>query len=390
MGERRTARTATTKVVTDINRTAVLDALEQSGPASRSGLRERTGLSPATVDRLCAALLEDGLIERCGVEKSSGGRPSTLFRFAGERRVIVAAEVTTHGPRGMLVGLDGTGSDRLRRPLPVGAEADERLEATLATIASLIEQAGRDERRVLGLALSVPGVVDGEGRVSNSEELGWRRLAIGSIVEHRFGLPCLVENDANAIAVGEWTHGVGSGTESLAALVLGTGVGAGLVVGGRLIRGAHSGAGEIGYLLTGRESLRNLYAQQGDLESRIGQVTARHRGDRRALATAEVLRAAAAGDRRATDLTTELLDYLALSAAAVATVLDPEVIVFAGRLPDDEAHLLHHLLTGLEQRLTGRIPLVPRIVLSALGDDAALVGVGELMARRTKGAVYLA
>ncbi|MEV6348697.1 ROK family transcriptional regulator [Actinoplanes sp. NPDC051851] len=351
-----TARTATTRVVTDINRTAVLDALEEHGPLTRSALRERTGLSPATVDRLCAALLDEGLIERAGAERSAGGgRPSTLFRFAGERRVIVTAAVSADGARGMLVGVDGSAGVRA-----YGKDAFD-------LIGELLERCREAQRAVLGVAVSVPGVVDAQGRVSNSEELGWQQFAVGSVVEHRFGLPCLVENDANAIALGEWAQGAGTGATSLVAVVLGIGVGAGLVDGGRLIRGSRAAAGEIGHLLSGRESFGRLFARTGDMESRIG---------------GEVARVLDAGGPAAD----EALDYLALSLGALASVFDPEVVVLSGVLPADTGGTVR----ALEQRLTGRIPFIPRIVTGRLGGDAALLGAGELMARRTKGSVYLA
>lgn len=380
------ARTATTRVVTDINRTAILDALAQHGPQTRTALRERTGLSPATVDRLCTALERQGLVVRAGVEKSSGGRPSTLFRFAGERRVIVTAEVTAHVSRGLLVGLDGSVSDRVERSYGPDADPDRRLDETLELVAALVRAARAGNRSCLGVALSVPGVVDDDGRVSNSAELGWERLAVGSIVEHRTGLPTLVENDANAIAVGEWTQGVGAGTDSLVSVVLGVGLGAGIVSQGRLVRGARAGAGEIGYLLAGRDAFDRLHTRQGDLESRIGALAARYQGERGPLGTAGLLDAAAAGDAAALPLADELLDYLSLSIAALTTVLDPEVVVLSGQLPRDTTWLLH----GVEGRLTGRIPFPPKVVVGALGADAPLLGVGELMARRTKGSVYLA
>ncbi|BCJ62283.1 ROK family transcriptional regulator [Micromonospora endophytica] len=385
MTSRTTARTATTRDVTEINRTAILDTLAQRGPLTRSALREHTGLSPATVERLCSALADAGIIERCGTEKSRGGRPSTLFRFAGERRVVVAASVSADSLRGVLVGVDGSHLDRTSRPVEPGTGPDARLQATLELIGELLDRARADQRVALGVALSVPGVVDDEGQVSNSAELGWQRLAVGAIVERRFELPCLVENDANAIALGEWTQGAGIGAESLASLVLGIGVGAGLVAGGRLIRGARAGAGEIGYLLTGRDSLGTLFAQHGDLESRINDTAARYRPDQRTSGAAGLLDAVATGDPQAGELAEVLLDYLALAVAALATVFDPEIVVLSGKLPRDPAGVVR----ALEHRLTGRIPLPPRVVCGQLGDDAPLVGVGELMARRTKGSVYL-
>ncbi|WP_454050083.1 ROK family protein [Cellulomonas sp. Marseille-Q8402] len=382
---RSAARTATTRTVTDINRTAVLDALSEHGPLSRAGLRRRTGLSPATIDRLCAALLEEQLVVRAGVERSSGGRPSTLLRFAGETRVIVAVEVTATGPRGMLMGLDGSRGDRLERGTPADADPTVRLDELLHLVGDLIARASAAGRTCLGVAVVVPGVVDAGGRVSNSAELGWQQLDVGSIVGHRFGLPTLVENDANAIAFGEWAHGSGEGVQSLVAVVLGVGVGSGIVSDGTLVRGARSGAGEIGYLVADRSAFGRVFARQGDLESRIGAVPARYPGDG-PLDAAGLLAAAAQGDPAATDLAAELLDHLAFAVIALATVIDPAVVVLHGRLPSDGGWVVHQL----EQRLAGRIPFPPTILRSRLGTDAALAGVGELMARRTKGSVYLA
>lgn len=383
---RSTARTATTRTVTDINRTAVLDALSTHGPLSRSALRRVTGLSPATIDRLCAALLEEQLVVRAGVERSSGGRPSTLLRFAGERRVIVTVEVTAAGPRGMLMGLDGSRTDRVDRVTPPHADPSARLDALLLLIEDLVARAADAGRACLGIAVVVPGVVDDRGRVSNSAELGWQQLDVGSIVGHRFGLPTLVENDANAIAFGEWTHGSGDGVRSLVAVVLGVGVGSGIVSDGTLVRGARSGAGEIGYLVADRSAFGRVFARQGDLESRIGAVPARYAGEGAPADAAALLAAAAAGDPRATDLAAELLDHLAFAVIALATVIDPAVVVLHGRLPADGDWVVRQL----EQRLAGRIPFPPTILRSGLGTDAALAGVGELMARRTKGSVYLA
>ncbi|MGN8244606.1 ROK family protein [Cellulomonas soli] len=383
---RNAARTATTRTVTDINRTAVLDALTAHGPLSRSDLRRVTGLSPATIDRLCAALLEEQLVVRAGVERSSGGRPSTLLRFAGERRVIVTVEVAAAGPRGMLMGLDGSRSDRRELPTPTGSDPNERLETLLTLIDDLLTSAKVAGRTCLGIAVVVPGVVDDRGRVSNSAELGWQQLDVGSIVGHRFGLPTLVENDANAIAFGEWAHGPGDGVQSLVALVLGVGVGAGIVSDGALVRGARSGAGEVGYLVTDRSAFGRVFARQGDLESRIGAVPARYTGPDAPTDAAGLLAAAAAGDPLATELAAELLDHLAFAVVALATVIDPAVVVLHGHLPADGDWVVRQL----ELRLAGRIPFPPTILRSGLGTDAALAGVGELMARRTKGSVYLA
>ena len=86
--KRRAPRTATTRHVTEINRTAILDVLREHGPLSRRDIQERTGLGSATIERLCSALIEEGAVELAGQVRPSVGRPSTLLRFASSARAI--------------------------------------------------------------------------------------------------------------------------------------------------------------------------------------------------------------------------------------------------------------------------------------------------------------
>jgi len=386
------SRTATTRTVTEINRTAILGALLTHGPLSRSQLKTETGLSPATIERLCAALLSERLIALDGLERSSGGRPSTLFRFAGDGRIVAAIEVTAGFVRGMLIDLDGlvVHDERVAFGAPGAPPSpDDRLTGTLALIDSFTHRATELAKPLLGIGIAVPGVAHRDtGRVSTSVELGWQDIALQSIVETRFGIPTHVENDANAIAVGEWAHGAGRNTQSLAAYVLGVGVGAGIVTEGQLLHGFRSGAGEIGYFLTDRSSLARFFAEQGDLESRmesIGSAYPVDAGARTRSPAGDLIAAAAAGDEQARALAGELFDYIALSCGALSTVLDPEVIILAGHLSAHSDYVIGEV-TG---RLVGRIPFPPRFVAGTLGDDAALVGVGEIITRQVRGFTFL-
>jgi glucokinase len=384
------SRTATTRTVPEINRTAILDALQRLGPLSRAQLKAETGLSPATIERLTSALLAEKLIAPGGLERSSGGRPSSLFRFAGEGRVVAAVEVTAGFVRGLLIDLEGTVVHDETLPYETPTTPDARLTGVVDIIALLQQQAVGQQKPLLGIGIAVPGVANqSTGRVSNSVELGWQDIALQSIIETRFGVPTSVENDANAIAVGEWAHGAGLGTQSLAAYVLGVGVGAGIVNNGELLHGFRSGAGEIGYFLTDRSSLARFFAEQGDLESRIDAIgTAFTPSDDRSgrSASADLVAAAAAGDPAASAAVAELFDYIALSCGALSTVLDPEIIVLGGHL---QAHS-DFVIEEVTSRLVGRIPFPPRFVAGTLGDTAALIGVGELITRQVRGFTFLA
>lgn len=385
-------RTATTRVVTEINRTAILDCLEENGPLSRKQIGAKTGLSSATVERLSAAMLAEGILAQEGVQQSSGGRPSNLLRAAGESRVIAAVDVARDRARGLLRDFARTTvvSDVVEfdiDPATGAVSASTRLAGTLALTKRLVEAAATEQRELLGIGVSVPGIVH-DGRVMNTVELGWRDIALESILTATTGLPVLVENDANAIAYGEWAYGAGRGAQSVASFLLGEGVGTGIVNNGEIYRGFRSAAGEVGFLFTGRAALARYFTDQGDLESAIAGV-ARGHGDA-ALAAPEAMQRllddAASKVPAAQAAADELFDLLAFSCGALATVLDPEVIVVAGHL----ARHSDHAIREISSRLVGRIPFPPKLVVGTLGDDGALFGVGEIITRQVKGSTYLA
>ena len=389
-------RTATTRVVTDINRTAILDALRANGPLSRRDIQRKTGLSPATVERLCAALLSEKAIVPDGYQRSSGGRPSSLYRYAGDARVVAAVEVSSARVRGRLVDLDGkvvhesiVEFSGAVWPDGPGA-ASIRLDETIAMVGTLVASAARIRKPCVGVGVIVPGIVHGrEGRITNAVELGWTDVSLGSILESSHRIPIVIENDANAIALGEWAKGAGVGAHSLASYVLGVGVGAGIVHDGAILRGYRSAAGEIGYLLTDRSGLGRLFTEQGDLESRIAAVARSYRPDQGASdpnPLAALLDDAADGQPLAVAAAGEIFDYIGLSCIALSTVLDPEVIVLGGHLTRQPAFAVDQV----SRRLVGRITFPPRVTVSKLGVDAALVGVSQLTITRVRDATYLA
>lgn len=377
-------RTATTRVVTEINRTAILDALREKGPLTRRGIQSATGLSPATVERLCVALANDRLIVPDGRERSSGGRPSVLYRHAGDSRVVAAVEIAAARVRGRLVDLDG----HVVHACDVGHDCEDAdssgvtslgVPATLTVIEQLLGHADRIHKPCVAIGVSVPGAVSApEGRVTNAAELGWRDVPLGDILRARHDTPVVIENDANAIGFGEWSDGVGENTDSLAALVLGYGVGAGIVNRGVVLRGHRSGAGEIGYLVADRGALSRLFTVQGDLESRIHVAM----GGR---PVGETLRRAAAGEEDAVHVAEAVFDYLGLACVALSAVVDPEVIVLAGHLVE----VRDYAIDQVRRRLVGRVGYPPRVVVARFGQDAALEGVARLAISRAVTATYL-
>lgn len=395
----RTSSTANAETVSRVNQTAILDALRQHGPLSRQEIGARTGLSAATVNRLTGHLLREGLIVADGHQPSTGGRPSILLRYSGRAHLVSVLHVGATRTEGALVDFDGGIVHRVQRPvvpdvLHAADRATIRLEEALSVVAELGAAADGRGQPSQAIGVAVPGVAGADGRVTWAPALDWREVPVGSLLSERTGLPVVVENDANVLAVGEHHRGAGRGVQDLVAVVLGTGIGTGIVTGGRLHRGSRAAAGEIGYMLLDRSSLARLFPGFGDLESRVGSAgltrQARERGiaapDGRPLTAADVFDLVRSGSVEARALLEETLDYVALAVANLCTVLDPELVVVGGEM-GGAADLI---TPGLRDRLVGRIPHVPRLAASELGDDAVIAGAAELATRLVSNSAYVA
>lgn len=405
---KRTRATATTSTLARVNQTAIIEALRESGALSRQQLGAKTGLSPATINRLTASLIEDGLVVPAGQEPSTGGRPSVLLRYAGSSRLVAAIQLRAETVTGILVDFDGKIVFRRSVTLGRGTQADvegdageraadqeRQLGKVFRLFDDLIATADSMGTPCLAVGIAVPGVVQQpEGVVGTMPEFGWTGVPFGTLLRERTDLPVVVENDANALAYGELHNGAGRGLSSLVALFLENGLGAGIVANGELHRGARAEAGEIGYLLMERSSLERSYDARGDLEDRIGSLALTKRARERgmpipasgSLTAEDVFELARDGNPDAKELADEILDMVAIAVAALVIVLDPELVVVGSSFVGSS----DLVIPGIQERLRGRIIRVPRIEPATHREDAVLLGAAELAAAEVNGFAYLA
>ncbi|QWZ10124.1 ROK family transcriptional regulator [Nocardioides panacis] len=381
--------TATTRTVSTINQGAIIQALRDHGPLPRVRIGELTGLSPATVNRLTTALIKRKLIVQDGQEPSTGGRPSVILRYTGGPRVVSSIHLRGDRVIGGLVDFDGNLIERQERLFSAesgGAstpDVDHRLEIVASLLSGLLALADRLGTPCLSVGVSVPGVVaEPDGRIGPLPELGWPELPLGEFLRSHTDLPLTIENDANALAYGEYRRGAGIGTSNMVAVLLDNGMGAGIISKGALHRGQHFEAGEIGYLLMERSSLRRSYGTLGDLEDRVGSAAltrsahARGLGTRdNALLTAhDIIQLAQTNNPIAREMADEILDMVSMAVGALSVILDPEIIVVGSGITagaDD-------IIPQIQGRLSGRILRVPGLVPSTLGEDGVLLGAAEL------------
>ncbi|MDX2594699.1 ROK family transcriptional regulator [Streptomyces sp. WI03-4A] len=235
------------------NAALVLDLLRTAGAPgiSRLELAERTGLTPQAVSKITARLRDEGFAAEAGRRASTGGKPRTVLRLVPEAGHAVGVHLDRDELRAVLVDLDGTVVGQRRGPLDLGAGA----EAVLGVLAGVVEELvaevlGGDglatAGSLLGVGVALPGPLDHARGVLHRVTgfPAWEGFALRDTLTGRLGVPVVVDKDTNAAALGLSVAGEGG---SFAYLHLGTGLGAGLVIGGHVHRGARTGAGEFGH-----------------------------------------------------------------------------------------------------------------------------------------------
>ena len=366
------------------NARGLLRLLQTHNPCSKADLVRHSGLSAPTVSSGIAHLDALGLIEHLGDGESSGGRPPGLLRFNTRHGSVAAVDIGGTRVRLMLADLGGNPLAHTSFLLAPGQKTPEAIAALIANaVRSMCRDTATPLRKLLHLTAGAPGITNAaSGIVLAAPNLDqWVEVPLRQLLERATALPCLVDNDTNLAALGESWRGAARNVDSFVFIALGTGVGAGIFLNGRLHRGAHWSAGEIGYLgVPGKKRAAMNVRELGQLEQVIGgpgiEAEWRRRLEKRNpdtglldLRASQIFDRAAAGDRQATDLLGWVAAILAEAIADIAVLLNPEVVVLGGGVG---AHPeLCRVTAALLQR---HVFAQPSLRSSALGTDAQLHG----------------
>lgn len=361
----------------------VLRLVRDGRAATRAELMDATGLSRSTVMQRLGLLLAAGLlVEQPDGGRSSGGRRPSTLAFNPRMGVILAADLGA--AHGRLAVCDLAGEVLAEREAPIRiADGPEPVLAWVgASFDTLLGEAGRTAGEVLALAVGVPGPVDPvAGRPSRPPLMpGWDDHPVADALAERFGAPVLLERDVNAMALGE--HRLHrAGEPDMVFVKVATGIGAGVMAGGELLRGSHGRAGDIGHLraITPSEALCTC-GNRGCVAALASgsAVASRLAEDGLDVASIDdVVRLVRAGDARATHHVREAGRVLGGALAAVVGVVAPTSLVVGGELAE-AAPLLAGIRESVYQRSSPLATRELRIVPSRLGRRAGVVGVTTL------------
>jgi predicted NBD/HSP70 family sugar kinase len=235
--------------VGDAAKTQLLAAILSAGTISRAQLSERTGLSPSRVTKVVAPLLESGVIEEVAIVGTDGpGRPRRMLAVRRQRSAVVGIKLAPTLVTGVLTDMDSRVLARADRKLST-PKPDVAMHAMRQVCEELRAHPAADRIPTVGIGVGVGGHVDSQlGVCVHSGIMGWDDVAIADRLRAETGLPVVVNNDVNTLAVAEQWFGKGRGVRSFAVVTMGLGIGCGLVLNDRLHVGASGLAGELGHL----------------------------------------------------------------------------------------------------------------------------------------------
>ncbi|TQL67955.1 putative NBD/HSP70 family sugar kinase [Nocardioides albertanoniae] len=363
------------------NRSQVLELLARSAPVSRADLAQQTGLSRSTVSSIVQELLGSGEIVEttAGALPRGGGRPPSLLTVNGSPGTRVGVDIGHRHVRVAIADLAGARlADREIR-LDADNSAVETIDRAAALVRECLAEAGIDPKtdRILGVGMGIPGPVDPHGGIVVSPILAnWMDLAPGDELARRLGVPVRVENDANLGALAEFAQGAAREVDDVIYVKASSGIGAGLILAGKLYRGVTGIAGEIGHVRFEDNGPICRCGNRGCLEKAFGGarlVELLQPAYEETLSVERMLELAQEGDIRVNRILDDAGRAVGRVLADLCNHLNPALIVVGDTMRHSESFVLG-IKDSIDRFTQPDTAAALDVVPSELGDDAGVTG----------------
>jgi len=377
------SRTGSLESLREHNLLRVIDVLLAQGVASRAEIARQTGLSRTTVSTLVTELISRGLVaEREPTDQrdtTGAGRPPVLLALDRSAGAALGIDVGHSHLRVAVADLSQTILAQAERALDVDQSARDGFATATELVEEVLATAGVPRDRVINVGMGVPGPIRHQtGSVGSSSILpGWVDVRVGEEMERRLGLPVVVENDANLGALGEALFGAGRGAQEIVYIKVSTGIGAGLIVGGRIHHGAGGTAGELGHLLVDEDGHVCRCGNRGCLETvaatpgLLEQLSRTHGTD---LAIEDVIGLARGGDPGCRRVIADAGQHIGRAVAMLCNLLNPARIIVGGDLSAAGDLLLDPLRGALRRYAIPSAAEDAEVTTGLLGEQAEVRG----------------
>jgi predicted NBD/HSP70 family sugar kinase len=390
------SQTADLALMRELNEQIVLNLIRQDGPISRAELARRSNLSRSTVSNIIAPLLAARIVCETGTGDSRGGRRPIMIEFNYQSSFVIGVEIGTTTLTVLLTDLAAAILRRVQASFDIAAGPGAGIALVVKLIDEALASAGLAASAIVGVGVGVPGpLASATGRpIAPPVMPGWHDVPLRALLEQKLGLRVFLENDANLGALAEQRWGAARGWRNVAYVYLGSsGIGAGLLLDGRLFRGDIGSAGEIGHLVLDEDGPPCPCGSFGCLEAVAGTPALLTRARAEGLPTddvEELIDLAYQGEVRATTIIREAGEHLGVAIASLVNMINPGCVVIGGGLAAAGDTLLEPLRATLRRR---GLPVAAEHVVimpGALGEDVVAIGAVTIVVRHAFSAPSLA
>lgn len=255
---------ATHQLTKQHNRDLVLKTIFENETISRAEIARITKLTRTTVSDVVSGLIAESLVKEVGLGSSIGGKPSILLSLVADSRYLIGVNLAQNKFIGSVVNLRGD----IKETVEVPVQGDDGKKAIQLVYQILDKLVKKKWKPIVGIGVGTPGLINTrEGTVVNAVNLAWKDLPLAHLLQERYRLPVSVLNDSQATAIGEFVYGDHQSDSNLIVVNLMHGIGAGILINGRLFQGDGGGAGEIGHVLIRENGLLCRCGRRGCLET---------------------------------------------------------------------------------------------------------------------------
>lgn len=386
------------QLMKSLNRSIILNTIREKGPISRAEIAKMTKLTPPTVSNIVKELLESEIVIESSQGVSRGGRKPTMLIINATNFYLIGLDV---GPRDILVimtDLNANIVEEFETAIPNNVTNEGLLNLMKTSVGALLQKRPIDQHNIIGIGVGMHGMVDVKNGISLfAPNLHLRNIPIKKELEKEFKMLVKVENDARAMALGEVWFGNGNGADSVVCVNVGRGIGAGIIINGKLFHGEHFIGGEIGHMTIDIDGPQCSCGNFGCLQAlAAGPVIAANaakaiamgkeskvsdlvHGDLSKIEGETVYLAAKDGDGLGIEILAEAGRFLGVGLTNLIHTLDPDRIVIGGGVSKSGPYIMDHVKKTIEQRALTPSAKKTDILLSKLGGHATAIGAVSLL-----------
>lgn len=388
--------TGSFQLMKSLNRSVILNIIREKGPISRADIAKLTKLTPPTVGNLVKELMYSEMVIETVLGESSGGRKPTMLTLNSNAFHVIGLDIGSHHLKVIITNMEGMLIKKEMYPMPEVVSNESLLDLLKKAISAIKTEAEITVDRIIGIGVGMHGIVDVENGISVfAPNLNLKNIEIKKQLEQEFNMLVQVDNDARAMSLGELWFGNGTGVDSLVCINVGRGVGAGIIIDGKLFRGHDNIGGEIGHMTIDLNGPKCSCGNNGCLQAFASGPAIAATAQKAAsvqeskLATFElteidgeaVYQAAVEGDQLSQHILRQAGVYLGVGITNLIHMVNPERIIIGGGVSNAKEFLLPAINETIAQRgLTGSVQKT-EILISKFGEDATAIGAIALILR---------